>query len=56
MDVENIVTHEMGHSFGMGDLYTTACAQETMYGYASEGQTNARTLEAGDIAGISKLY
>ncbi len=56
MDLENIVTHEMGHSFGMGDLYTSACSQQTMYGYASEGQTNARTLEAGDIAGISKLY
>ena len=56
MDFENIATHELGHSIGLADLYTDACANETMYGYAAEGQTNKRSLEAGDIAGVSKLY
>ena len=36
MDFENIVTHELGHAFGLDDLYTE-CTEETMYGYASEG-------------------
>jgi hypothetical protein len=56
MDFENIATHELGHSVGMGDLYTTGCNQETMYGYASEGQIIKRDLNAGDIAGINLLY
>lgn len=56
MDFENIATHELGHSVGMGDLYETRCAEQTMYGYADYGEIKKRTLEAGDIAGVSKLY
>jgi len=56
MDFENIATHELGHSVGLGDLYTTECSEVTMYGYASYGETKKRTLEDGDIAGISSLY
>lgn len=56
MDLENIATHELGHSTGMADLYTSACAEETMYGYASNGETKKRDLYNGDIEGINKLY
>jgi len=56
MDFENIATHELGHSFGLGDLYSLGCSSQTMYGYASEGETSKRTLESGDITGIKKLY
>jgi hypothetical protein len=56
MDLDNIVTHEIGHSFGMNDLYTSFCSQQTMYGYAGFGETIKRTLEVGDISGINKLY
>lgn len=56
MDFENIATHELGHSVGMSDLYNTDCSAQTMYGYADYGETNKRTLEAGDIAGINALY
>ena len=56
MDFESIATHELGHTVGLDDLYTDECADQTMYGYASEGELNKRTLEAGDIAGIQKLY
>lgn len=56
MDFENIATHELGHSVGLADLYTTGCGEETMYGYAIEGETKKQTLNAGDIAGINKLY
>lgn len=56
MDFENIATHELGHSVGMGDLYTSSCIDETMYGYASTGEIKKQTLNAGDIIGINKLY
>lgn len=56
MDFENIATHELGHSVGMNDLYTTSCAEQTMYGYATEGEIKKRTLETGDITGVKKLY
>lgn len=56
MDFENIATHELGHSAGLDDLYESACSEETMYGYAAYGETNKRTLESGDIAGIQELY
>ena len=56
MDFENIATHELGHSAGLKDLYTSKCSAQTMYGYANYGETNKRTLEAGDKAGIAKLY
>lgn len=56
MDFENIATHELGHSVGLDDLYDSNCSEQTMYGYASYGETKKQTLESGDIAGISTLY
>lgn len=56
MDFENIATHELGHSVGLGDLYDSNCSLETMYGYGTEGETIKRDLNAGDIAGILNLY
>jgi len=56
MDLQNIATHELGHSAGMDDLYTTSCTLETMYGYSTEGETSKRDLYNGDIKGIQALY
>ena len=56
MDFENIATHELGHSVGMADLYDNACAEETMYGYGTEGEIKKRDLDSGDIVGIDQLY
>jgi len=56
MDFENIATHELGHSFGLDDLYKDDCSEETMYGYASYGEIKKRTLESGDIRGVYELY
>jgi hypothetical protein len=56
MDFESIATHELGHAVGLGDLYESGCSEETMYGYASNGETKKRSLEAGDIKGVSELY
>ncbi len=56
MDFDNIATHELGHTMGLDDLYTTGCSQETMYGYGAEGETYKRDLNAGDIVGMASLY
>lgn len=56
MDFENIATHELGHSVGLDDLYTDSCSEQTMYGYADYGEIKKRSLEAGDITGVKKLY
>ncbi|NIT04410.1 matrixin family metalloprotease [Candidatus Saccharibacteria bacterium] len=56
MDLQNIATHELGHSAGLADLYETSCNLETMYGYSSEGETIKRDLNTGDIQGIEELY
>ncbi len=56
MDFENIATHELGHAVGLGDLYNTECSEQTMYGISWYGDIEKRTLEAGDISGIQKLY
>lgn len=55
MDFDNIATHELGHSVGMGDLYNS-CIEETMYGYSANGETKKRDLNSGDIQGVNALY
>ncbi len=56
MDLENIATHELGHSVGLGDIYSTSCLSVTMYGYSTEGETSKRTLETADITGLQRMY
>lgn len=56
MDLQNIATHELGHAVGLDDLYQSGCAEVTMYGYSTEGETKKCTLEPADIAGLLTLY
>ena len=56
MDLENIVTHELGHSAGLGDIYSSSCSTVTMYGYSTEGEISKRTLEQPDITGLQRMY
>jgi hypothetical protein len=56
MDLQNIATHETGHGAGLADVYDSACSAVTMYGYSTYGETQKRTLEQPDIAGLQKLY
>ena len=56
MDLQNIATHELGHSVGLADLYQPSATKETMYGYSSYGDITKRDLYLGDQAGIKKLY
>lgn len=55
MDFANIVTHEIGHSVGMGHPDST-CTLETMYAYANNGEIIKRDLHDGDIVGVNRLY
>jgi hypothetical protein len=56
MDVQNILTHELGHCAGMGDVYEPAAGEETMYGYSAEGEVKKRDLYKGDTTGVTSLY
>jgi hypothetical protein len=55
MDYRNIAVHEFGHALGLSHP-DDSCTEETMYRFASLNETKKRTLEAGDIAGVNKLY
>lgn len=55
MDFENVATHELGHAVGMAHP-DDSCTEETMYRFASPGETKKRTLNTGDITGINQLY
>jgi hypothetical protein len=56
MDLQNIVTHELGHGVGLGDVYEDACSAVTMYGYSNYGETQKRTLEPPDVKALQTLY
>lgn len=55
-DVQAIATHQTGNGLGLGNLYDSACSQETMYAYSGYGVTSQRTLNSGDIAGLRAIY
>jgi hypothetical protein len=56
VDIQNIMTHEAGHWLQLNDLYDEAAAEQTMYGYAKDGELQKRSLESGDIAGVRSIY
>jgi matrixin len=57
MDLQNIATHEIGHTFGLGHpASTTANSCLTMYAYADYGETQKRSLGTGDSNGIKAKY
>mgnify|MGYP005841618523 CR=1 FL=1 len=55
-DIQNVGTHEYGHSVGLADLYAAVDSEKTMYGYSAKGETKKRTLDQDDINGIIYLY
>lgn len=56
MDVQNALTHEIGHFCGLDDLYGDEDREKTMYGYINYGETKKRTLTADDAAGLAAIY
>lgn len=55
-DLQNIATHENGHTLVLGDLYDSGNTEQTMYGYAGLGETKKRSLYWGDRAGVAAVY
>lgn len=55
-DAENILTHELGHWFGLEDEYDAAYVNNTMYGYGAKGEVKKNTLTDGDGAGTAAIY
>lgn len=55
-DIQNIGTHEAGHTLSLGDLYNKAAQELTMYGYGARGETKKRSLGYGDIQGVRFIY
>lgn len=56
MDVQDIATHETGHTFGLDHPKGKNVDCLTMYAYASNGETQKRTLGAGDERGLRSIY
>lgn len=56
MDVQNIATHEVGHTLGLDHPKGKTVSCLTMHAYAGLGETQKRTLGAGDILGIQARY
>lgn len=55
-DAENILTHELGHTMGLDDEYTTDFLHNTMYGYGATGEVKKNTPTTGDTLGLSAIY
>lgn len=56
MDIENIGTHEAGHTLVLDDLYRWKDADLTMYGYSDYAEVKKQSLGVGDILGVEALY
>jgi hypothetical protein len=55
-DVQNIITHEMGHGVGLGHDNAPRDGCLTMFKFAALGEIAKRTLGLGDKLGLFKLY
>jgi len=55
-DVQNVGTHEVGHTVQLADLYDAEDSAMTMYGFSGLGETEKRSLAWGDQAGVRILY
>ena len=52
-DVQNILTHELGHALGLDHSTNT---EATMYGSAERGETKKRDLHTDDLNGYWAIY
>ncbi|MDQ4128071.1 MAG: hypothetical protein M3151_09030, partial [Actinomycetota bacterium] len=56
-DIESTMTHERGHTFGLGDVSESSHAHLTMSSQSNGPcQTSERTLGKGDAVGLNRKY
>ncbi len=55
-DVENLMTHEVGHYFVLWDLWDPDNSAKTMYNEVEDYQISRRSLHTGDRAGARYVY
>jgi hypothetical protein len=55
-DIQNVATHEAGHTLSLNDLYMNEACELTMYGYTTIGETKKQSLGAGDVFGVHLIY
>jgi len=55
-DVQNIATHEVGHTLVLGDIRSPKDCGLTMHAYTWWGDTLKRTLAPGDVLGVRAIY
>lgn len=53
MDIQNSITHEIGHLLGLGHSSGT---EATMYATTQNGEIKKRSLDADDKSGILAIY
>jgi hypothetical protein len=53
-DVQNVLTHELGHFFGLGEDYSDTHA--TMFASTRPGETNKRVVSPADSGVVTALY
>ena len=56
LDVQNIVTHEVGHSVGLRDLSDSSNSELTMFSVSNTHEIKKRTLNTGDMWGAQHIY
>ena len=55
-DVQEILTHEMGHWLSLTDQYSDTSSAQTMHGSADPNETRKRTPALGDVTGLQTAY
>jgi hypothetical protein len=55
-DLQNVATHEFGHWYCIGDLYSSKASAYTMYGWVNYGWCQQRTLDQCDKDAAIAIY